>query len=856
MRKLLADEMSKEMEAKRRSPSVVARLMGLDGLPSPRHGHRQQKRLSSNHQQKPLSKVVQKDDHLFDRHTSKRRSLDHKEFKDVYEDLEASHVATQHNPSKRISKLKKPEIHYLEQKLPISRPCNRDENLNSSAGLTGNIGSANLNDELLLKFRMNQDSLGVKHLQCNPSSSQHSHIAILKPLNSEKHESSAKAWNSMGECPCKKDGRSRRSRKDGLLLNPLNHQSSAKSPLVQSYESHVKHKLPMQIVVLKPRKSGDTMPSVLSPGFSHSYAAHSRHPSAENFGAAPRATSAFSEFQGISKPKCREAREIAKKITGQIKETIASFDSRPISSKYSKERGYAGDESSNDVCDSDSDCMSDIMAIKRGNLFGRNNQSRGSAMSSLTREAKKRLTEKWKMTNKYQSEETIAKGNTLGEMLELPEEKRSPGKLDVCNRKGDRTVGLASNNILCVWNGPSGISSKDGWTQNQAMSRSTASALGSKNRNRSGQRARPRARHVLTQDTMNHCKGSSTVDGNISCIEGFSPKALRSSGKEHLSCQDKYVVNVESIPGTTCTLSKTKEKLELSEEHIMGSSDPESVVRLIPDMEGSEHDIRDTFVCDQEDSILQETSLVISEEGPAPEPETSECFSEAEDLSPISVLETASSSSGCEGFGSVFDGLQELRKQLQLLKMDSTEESIIVANNDDYLLQIEEDHMLSTESWEDQYIVDLLSNSGLEKLHLHAFNAQWQSLQIPIGASVFDTLEKKYCHGKTQRSDRKLLFDRINSELPKIFLQDIDSCNPVKPSSRNFDTNWQNHGLKDELKTLLASKEKGTEASTPMKILDIETEWSSYRDGICMIGKDIEKILTDELIMDIVSLYS
>lgn len=41
MKKLLAEEMSKELEAKARSPSVVAKLMGFDGLPPQQHINRQ-----------------------------------------------------------------------------------------------------------------------------------------------------------------------------------------------------------------------------------------------------------------------------------------------------------------------------------------------------------------------------------------------------------------------------------------------------------------------------------------------------------------------------------------------------------------------------------------------------------------------------------------------------------------------------------------------------------------------------------------------------------------------------------------------------------------------------------------------
>ncbi|GMP62879.1 hypothetical protein CsSME_00024810 [Camellia sinensis var. sinensis] len=50
-KKLLAAEMSKETESKRRPPSVIARLMGLDRLPPQQPLHRQHKEFSETYRQ-------------------------------------------------------------------------------------------------------------------------------------------------------------------------------------------------------------------------------------------------------------------------------------------------------------------------------------------------------------------------------------------------------------------------------------------------------------------------------------------------------------------------------------------------------------------------------------------------------------------------------------------------------------------------------------------------------------------------------------------------------------------------------------------------------------------------------------
>ncbi|KAL7165941.1 hypothetical protein ACSBR2_036749 [Camellia fascicularis] len=51
IKKLLAKEMSKETESKRWPPSVIARLMGLDGLRRQQPLHRQHKGFSETYQQ-------------------------------------------------------------------------------------------------------------------------------------------------------------------------------------------------------------------------------------------------------------------------------------------------------------------------------------------------------------------------------------------------------------------------------------------------------------------------------------------------------------------------------------------------------------------------------------------------------------------------------------------------------------------------------------------------------------------------------------------------------------------------------------------------------------------------------------
>ncbi|KAK4396273.1 hypothetical protein Sango_1463900 [Sesamum angolense] len=271
----------KRSRIKKRSPSVIARLMGLDGLPSPRHVHRQQKRYTDSYQYQDASANVQRNSQLYDGRSNRRSSLDHQEFKDVYEDLEASHVVNRRCSSRwsASSILTKPEMALIRQKFIDAKRLSADEMLQDSKELDDTLEMLDSNKDLLLKFLQQPDSLFVKHLHdlhVDPGSSLGSRIAVLKPSNSEKYESKAKAWRSERDTSSKHQVTSHLKRKDGLLLEPHNrHRShvSRNSSRIQLDEKDEDTILPTRIVVLKPNlgKMQNPVTTVSSPDQSNGY---------------------------------------------------------------------------------------------------------------------------------------------------------------------------------------------------------------------------------------------------------------------------------------------------------------------------------------------------------------------------------------------------------------------------------------------------------------------------------------------------------------------------------------------------------------------------------------------------------
>ncbi|KAI3473229.1 hypothetical protein Pfo_030521 [Paulownia fortunei] len=835
MKKLLAEEMSKEVESKRRSPSVIARLMGLEGLPSPRHVHGQQKRFSDSYQQKNVSINIQPKSQQYDGRTNSRSSMDQQEFKDVYEDLEASHVVNRRCSSRwsASSILTKPEMALIEQKFIDAKRLSTDEKLQGSKELDDTLEMLDSNKDLLLKFLWQPDSLFVKHLhdvQVDPGSSLGSHIAVLKPSSTEKYECKAKAWRSERDTLSKHHVTSHLKRKDGLLLEPHNrHRAhiSRNSSMIQVEENEEKI-LPTRIVVLKPNlgKMQNAGKSSSSPDLSHGFQPTVKkikeYPSVGGAETVSRRRKDSSHNVGLSNPISKEAREIAREITMRMRDGC----DETMDAKSTGFRGYVGDESSYDANESDSESDSEVFKLSSRKSFDDNNLCRYPSSrlgeSSVNREAKKRLSERWKMTHKYQDLEMVSKGSTLGEMLALPDRETRPNHLNAKTSLGRASNRLGSNHGTAIWDGPLGISSRDGWkdeiSRNSSRSRSLPPSAGG--RGRSHRRSTyhdelAEDKNLMHSDAV-RCGRSKLEKGNLSHKEDYSSKYSKSRGKKPHPCQHIFIDEIDSSSEANFEIQMEANIKDLSEQQsifqmaakadtcespvvdVMMISEPGSTTmsskssELLPKQSSSDIDGDKPAAHEQEDSSLQELHKGPPRHGSpslqclGAEPDSSESSKEADHPSPISVLQVpfTEDASTSESFERVSAELHELRMQLQLLKMESGTDAEVST-----LFPIEEEvvqlspivsvgnYALGAEGWEISYALDVLIDSGLEESDFNMFRTTWHSPDCPLDPKLFDNLEKKYSDQTTGlRSERRLLFDRINSGVLQIFQEHVDLC--------------------------------------------------------------------------------
>ncbi|KAL4576525.1 hypothetical protein LXL04_012620 [Taraxacum kok-saghyz] len=353
MKTLLAKEMLNETSVKKRSPSLIAKLMGLDGLPSPQPLHKQQRKLPDNKRnEKPLSHQI-----------TKKTTIEHQQFKDVYVDPEASHVvnhcySSPLNPKRRSTKQ---EIGYIQER------C--DEMLRESIAIKSKLERVDSNSDLMLTFLHKPDSFYVNHLhdqQCNQ-------ITLLKPSNGFKKQEKETS-----------NYRHRRSsrileRKDDIALSPT------------------------RIVVLKPNLAKIASVHVRSPEMYKG---------------------PLGDQVRSSRHKSREAREIARQITSQMKEGFECGNKNLFHNGF---RGYGG--------------YDDVEEFDR---------PRRSPMSesSVIREAKKRMSRRLK-THGYKDSGIDGKGHvsTLEEMLAVPNSDIINGEyLRTTSRSRSRSVPPSFNN--------------------------------------------------------------------------------------------------------------------------------------------------------------------------------------------------------------------------------------------------------------------------------------------------------------------------------------------------------------------------------------------------------------------------
>ncbi|OVA18260.1 Protein of unknown function DUF3741 [Macleaya cordata] len=929
IKKLLAEELSKEMESRRRPPSVIARLMGLDALPPQQPIQKQQKKFSENYLKRTASIGFVEKNSSHEGRSFRMNKKEPQEFKDVFEVLESSHAGKQGNPSAPKetvnSKVSESKMEFIRQKFMDVKRLSTDEKLQHSKEFHDALEVLDSNKDLLLKFLQEPDSLFTKHLhdlQGVPPPPPAGHITVLKSSNAHKYENGDIGWKSERK-EWKDVTDSCQKPEHGVVCRPQNKHNVHISSKVSKTRFERKNEaslLPTRIVVLKPnvgtvQNAARTLPFPNSSEVLQSdHRKHREYRSSENqeLFAEMRDQRISSREVELLKHRTQGSREIAKEITRQMRNSARSSSStKALSSRLG---GYVGDESSYTISVNDSTDESEVMKWK-----SRYSPSTSySTESSVSREAKKRISERLKMTNCFQKVGTVGRGNTLGEMLAMPDRETRPTNLESMVGQEGYTDRLAWNDGVAKWGSPLGISSRDGWKDECARtlprSRSlpaSSTFFGSPRKViRDGAFGSDRC-SVLKETVTRGSNKSKKADSDHR--EGlFSKSNIRSSSKKsnsflhvgrennptvqesHLKPDEprKIIEDKDLLEKTPISLAQSDGGLDvtipvndeiafvLPEDAEMSSGTPETPEPIACISTWKEENFS---ACDPDGPVPEklsteeapEESLHTSSHCLATEPESPRSSKEAEQPSPVSVLEPpfvdeVSPDSDC--FESVSADLQGLRMQLQLLKLESSDAysediEMIVSSDEDtaeegslsFLEKGELIGRLRDENSRDfSYLIDVLVDSEFLDAERDMPLATWYSPDCPVGLPVFEKLEKQKYGEQTNwpRSERRLLFDRINAGLMEILQQDEDPHPWIKPV-RTVRRGWREEPLEEELWNVLVREGKeGREEDALEKgmVLGKEIRWLDLGNEIDVVGREIERWLMDELVAEVLSM--
>ncbi|XP_024013468.1 uncharacterized protein LOC18021478 isoform X2 [Eutrema salsugineum] len=853
MKSLLAQEMSKQKESKRRSPSIIARLMGLDVLPPQSSPHRQHKPVENQQGRSGGGSS-------YDGYKSlQRSSKGEQKFKDVFEVLDAKMAESNRSLCLQgrvnAANLTQAEMAFIRQKFMEAKRLSTDEKLRHSKEFNDALEALDSNKDLLLKFLQHPDSLFTKHLhdlQSTPHKPHSGQAPSLKYPNSQRHVDILKTQRVERDS-LRKSHRSPHQHGGGGACSSRSHSRHVSYDTLDLPNEELAKRSelqPTKIVVLKPnlgepRYAGRTFASPSSS--SDEFRADRRLPCTSNHG-----RKKSNEDVRLSRQSSRDSGEMSKIMSRQRK---TSFETSGF-------RGYAGDESSSG---SDSASESELVPVtsRTRTAFNRKNYHRSlpskSATSSVSREAKRRLSERWRLTHKYEQEIEISRSGTLAEMLATSDREARPASFNGLVFEEGIRKRCESNVQWSELPEPVGISSKDGW-------KGSCSRNYSKSKTIMNQESTYGYTIVLPKELINRdglVKGNSSHHGESQSF--LSSKSRPGSNKSHSSYNSSPEVNNIS-PSLTKFLymndGSQKEKHSPSEKEarcsfsVDANSDTEdsSASDDIKTAMSSEAPDLSTVTTLTDPDISRMSTEDVNHSS-VPEPQSRESSKEGDQPSPVSVLEASFDddvSSNSECFESVVADIQGLRMQLQLLKLESAaynEGGMLVSSDEDTDQEsstITDETVISQEvieeDWKSLYLVDLLANSRLSDAD------QKNAMETPVDPSLFEDLEKKYSSVKAStRLERKFLFDQISRELIQILKQFSDPHPWVK--RKRACPKWDTNRIQETLRDLVTRKE---EKPSKDDVEEKGLQWLSLEDDIEIIGRDIEEMLTDELIAELV----
>ncbi|XP_072997401.1 uncharacterized protein [Typha latifolia] len=866
---LVGSEILREMERRRSSPGVIAKLMGLDVLPSPTKVVDGQQTETGSYFRRTSSAEF-KEKFVSDyKHSLQKSTRNHQEFRDVFEVMELSEVAKDRSlqSGKELHSLRRSGSHvpFLPKKIVGDNCVSSDEKNRGFKELNDDLDISDSNKDHYMKIdEASNPSLRKQlHDMRRSPSPRLSHITILESSNGifESNEGCSTSEKNMGTC-MQTDVRRPPS---SLFLHSIReHRGSLSHNLSESQHSGKRDTSDPhnRIVVLKPslekdQNLGKTFTSLRN---SENLKILYRRDEGQRQSESPELRTEGSGWQnsisivGVKGANTKGSREIAKDLTKQMGHSIKSGNKEVPSFGPNK----CVKDGNSTLSFGMDDLYNSATSWRSSNYFSNQKDSYRSSeayssKSSVRWDAKECLSEQWKMNCQFDVEYDSRGTRTLEE-LALPDSEKPKKPLD-SHHKTTRNK-LARAEVSTTWGCPSGISNKDGkedgWFINlpRSISPSVPSAVygqdlctkhtfyGNNN-------------FCVRQDVMNLSPTNSfhgkfnlrgpSLKRNLNCIgDNFQPHFLWDESKLHQ--EDKF-----KLLGSSYDDARTDSGHDHVDFKMLFPAHEEPVQQDTVALSGNNRKVT-SFVQHQEDSFSSLSDQT--------DPVSLLDSKEVEQPSPVSVLEPPSeedaSSSGC--VNRLIADLQELQKQLDLLQSaeDLTSDEDAGENETLQLVANILEAFRDEDDRDFSYLLDILIYSGVHGANQGRLYTACHSRDCPADPNVFEKLERKYEKLTTwSRSDRKLLFDLMNSVLSDIFAPCMD-LHPWVTYNGKIGPMWGPEGLVERAWQMLVRQREEFKIGNPEEKV-FHVKWLDLGDGINRLGREIERMLKDDLLDEVVS---
>ncbi|XP_059300795.1 uncharacterized protein LOC132053028 isoform X3 [Lycium ferocissimum] len=868
MKMLIAQEMSKETNSYQNPPSVVAKLMGLDAFPTRRSVSATRSHFGGHsrcHTDSSFSYCQHEDGSLMEEmHQEFHQCPEHNEYKDVYEVWQQptkincvrskSPQKTRHDETSIDKK-----VAFVRQKFIEAKCLSIDGNLRQSKEFQEALDVLSSNTDLFLKFLQEPNPMFSQQLQklkSAPPPPETKRITVLRPTKMVDN-------SRFGESVSKHGKEMKRAIQVGQG-NGVDESHCAIAPPAPRWNIDENTAQPTRIVVLKPSLSKV-----------NNCRAASSPPSAS-----PRASEAEMNYANIEDNEAQDSGEVAMDITQKMRENLGGHrrDETLLSSVSSN--GYIGDESSFNKSEneyvagnlSDSEVISPVSRHSWDYInrfvepYSCSSLSRASYSpeSSVSREAKKRLSERWAMVasngSRPEQRHLRRRSSTLGEMLALSDTKNAGGMEQKISKK---EPGTSNSNLMNNSNCDEGT---DESPRNLLRSKSVpVSSTEFGTQLNVDVRGPETGKPNLPEETT---KPRSTKLSLKSLLFSRSKKPSKDSGS-HLQSNNELQSGVKS--------SHCPAKVDPGREFL--SAD----LRRSPDKLVSQN------LFGEQGKISPEVGLFVSKSLPL----ENQCESQ-DQPSPISVLDTTFEEDehpACISSGRTKP--DHHGKSCGELSVDSIRCNLIdksppigsiartLSWNDscvDTASSVPVRPSVSTWRTEEEekelfsFVQTLLTVAGLDEVQSDAFLLMWHSPDSPLDPSLrekyVDLSEKNTLHEarrRQRRSTRKLVFDCVNAALIEIAGYGPDTCQGAIPYggvSNNLpegaklilvDQVWtrMKEWLSSEVKCL-----SGDDGDINSLVVDgmvrkevVGKGWLQYlRLELDIVGTEIERKLLEELV--------